>query len=79
MIKITLFNTLMIELLNTKHLARIVFDTSRFPFSFDLKLGLFYKILPRYSNFIESKNRRTNRVIDLICPILFDFRIYIEQ
>ena len=79
MIKLTLFNTLTVELLNTKYLSRIVFDTSRAPVSFDLKLWLFYKVLPWFNNFTESKNRRTNRVIDLICPILFDFRIYIEQ
>ena len=79
MIKLTLFNTLMVELLNTKYLARIVFDSSRFPFSLDLKLVLFYSIQPWFNSFIEHKNRRTNKIIDAICPILFDLRIYIEQ
>ena len=79
MIKLTLFNTLTVELLNTKYLTRIVFDSSRFSFSFDLKLGLFYSIQPWFNSFIECKNRRTNKIIDAICPILFDLRIYIEQ
>ena len=78
MIKLTLFNTLTVELLNTKYLARIVFDTSRAPFSFDLKLGLFYKVLPWYNKCTEYDvvHNVTNNVLDIICPVLFDLRYY---
>ena len=80
MIKLTLFDTLTVELLDSKYLARIVFDTSRAPFSFDLKLGLFYKILPWYNKIEEYDvvHNVKNIVVDLVCPILFDLR-YIEQ
>ena len=78
MIKLTLFNTLMVELLNTKHLARIVFDTSKFPFSFDLKLGLFYSVLPWFNKNTEydAVHNVDNLVVDIICPVLFDLRYY---
>ena len=68
MIKLTLFDTLMIQLLDSKFLARIVFDTSRAPFSFDLKLGLFYKILPWFNSRIEvdTKLDKCNKIIDII-------------
>lgn len=79
MIKLTLFNTLMVELLNTKYIARIVFDTSRIPFSFDLKLGLFYKV----SSWFDIRDGkeiggRAHKIMDIICPVLFDFNLYIE-
>lgn len=78
MIKLTLFNILTVELLNTKYLVRIVFDTSRIPFSFDLKLGLFYKVLPWYNKSTEYDvvHNVDNNVLDIICPILFDLRYY---
>ena len=80
MIKLTLFNTLTVELLNTKYLARIVFDTSRAPFSFDLKLGLFYKILPWFNKRVEYDvvHNVDNLVVDIICPILFDINLIVE-
>lgn len=80
MIKLTLFNTLMVELLNTKYLFRMVFDTSKIPFSFDLKLGLFYKVLPWF-NIRAGKEigGKSHKIIDIICPVLFDFNLYIEQ
>lgn len=80
MIKLILFNTLAVELLNTKYLALIIFDTSKLPFSFDLKLGLFYRVLPWYNKSKEYDvvHNITNTVVDLICPVLFDLR-YIKQ
>ena len=78
MIKVTLFDTLTVGIFD-RCILNLRFDTSRFPFSFDLKLGLFYLIQPWFNSFIECKNRRTNKIIDAICPILFDLRIYIEQ
>ena len=80
MIKLTLFNILTVELLNTKYLVRIVFDTSRIPFSFDLKLGLFYKVLPWFNKRVEidKQHNRWNRVIDIICPVLFDINLIVE-
>lgn len=78
MIKLTLFDTLTVELLNTKYLGRIVFDTSRAPFSFDLKLGLFYKVLPWFNKNTEYDvaHNVNNLVVDIICPVLFDLRYY---
>jgi hypothetical protein len=78
MIKLTLFNILTVELLNTKYLTRIIFDTSRVAFSFDLKLGLFYKILPWYNKSTEYDvvHNVDNNVLDIICPVLFDLRYY---
>lgn len=80
MIKLTLFNILTIQLLDSKFLLRIIFDTSRVPFSFDLKLGLLYSILPWYSKNEEYDviHNVTNTVVDLACPVLFDLR-YIKQ
>ena len=80
MIKLTLFNTLMVELLNTKYLARIVFDTSRCKFSFDLKLGLFYKVLPWF-NIRDGKEigGKQHKIIDIICPVLFDMNLIVER
>ena len=80
MIKLTLFDTLTVELLNTKYLARIVFDTSRCKFSFDLKLGLFYKVLPWFNSRIEvdTKHDKCNKIIDIICPVLFDMNLIVE-
>lgn len=80
MVKLTLFNLFTIELLNTKYLMRLIFDTSRCPFSFDIKLGLFYSVLPWFNKNEEYDviHNVTNKVVDLICPILFDLR-YIEQ
>lgn len=81
MIKLTLFNTLMVELLTTKYIVRILFDTSRIPFSFDLKLGLFYKVLPWFNKNEEYDvvHNVTNTVIDILCPVLFDLNLIIEQ
>jgi len=78
MIKLTLFNILTVELLNTKYLTRIIFDTSRVAFSFDLKLGLFYKVLPWYNKSTEYDvvHNVDNNVLDIICPVLFDLRYY---
>ena len=78
MIKLTLFNILTVELLNTKYLTRIIFDTSRVAFSFDLKLGLFYRVLPWYNKSTEYDvvHNVDNNVLDIICPILFDLRYY---
>ena len=81
MIKLTLFNLFTIELLNTKYLMRLIFDTSKSKFSFDIKLGLFYSVLPWF-NSIEEKDiehNKLNRIMDIICPVLFDLRLYIEQ
>ena len=81
MVKLTLFNTLMVELLNTKYLARIVFDTSRIPFSFDLKLGLFYKVLPWFNSRVEvdTVHDKCNKITDIICPVLFDLNLIVEM
>lgn len=80
MIKLTLFNTLTLHLLNTKYLARIILDTSKLPFSFDIKLGLLYSVLPWFNNSeYEEYYGRSHRIIDILCPILFDLRLYIEQ
>ena len=81
MIKLTLFNLFTIELLNTKYPMRLIFDTSRCPFSFDIKLGLLYSVLPWFNKVEEYDvvHNVTNTVIDIICPILFDLRLYIEQ
>lgn len=81
MIKLKLFNTLTIELFNSKYLFRTIFDTSRCKFSFDLKLGLFYSILPWFNIETETdiEHNVINKIIDILCPILFDLRLYIEQ
>ena len=80
MIKLILFNILMVEFLNTKYLFRIVFDTSRIPFSFDLKLGLLYRVLPWFNVRTEKEiGGKPHKIIDIICPILFDFNLCIEQ
>ena len=73
MIKLTLFNLFTIELLNTKYLMRLIFDTSKSKFSFDIKLGLFYSVLPWFNKIIEKdlEHNKTNKVIDIICPLLF--------
>ena len=81
MIKLTLFNLFTIELLNTKYLMRLIFDTSRCPFSFDIKLGLLYSVLPWFNKTTEYDygHNKENTVVDIICPVLFDLRLYIEQ
>lgn len=80
MIKITLFNTIYISIFD-RCILNLRFDTSRIPFSFDLKLGLFYKVLPWFNSYIkiDKKHNKCNKIIDIICPVLFDFNLYIEQ
>ena len=80
MIKLTLLNIFTIELFNSKYFMRLIFDTSKSKFSFDIKLGLFYSVLPWFNKMEEYDviHNVTNKVVDLICPILFDLR-YIEQ
>lgn len=80
MIKITLFNTIYISIFD-RCILNLRFDTSRIPFSFDLKLGLFYKVLPWFNSYIkiDEKHNKCNKIIDIICPLLFDFNLYIEQ
>ena len=80
MIKLTLFNLFTIELLNTKYLMRLIFDTSRCPFSFDIKVGLLYSVLPWFNKQTnEEYYGRSHTIIDILCPVLFDLRLYIEQ
>lgn len=79
MIKLTLFNTLTVGIFD-RCILNLRFDTSRIPFSFDLKLGLFYKILPWFNKRVEidKQHNRWNRVIDIICPVLFDMNLIVE-
>ena len=81
MIKLTLFNIFTIELLNSKYFMRFIFDTSKSKFSFDIKLGLFYSVLPWFNSMKEKdiEHNKLNRIIDILCPVLFDLRLYIEQ
>ena len=79
MIKLTLFNTLMIELLNWKYLFRIVWDTSKTSCSFDLKLGLFYVVKFWYNSFEEFMHGKTNVVTDILVPFIMDLRLYCEK
>lgn len=80
MIKLTLFNTLRISIFD-RCILGIIFDTSRCKFSFDLKLGLFYSILPWYNSTIEydAKHDVENKIIDATFPFLYDLRLYIEH
>ena len=80
MIELKLFNTLTIAIFN-RCILQIRLDTSRLPFSFDLKLGLFYPISRWYNNIVEYDKAHNvyNKTIDIICPILFDLNLIIEQ
>ena len=79
MIKLTLFNTLTIQLLDSKFLLRFVFDTSRVPFSFDLKLGLLYVVKFWHNSFEEFAHGKTNTVTDILVPFIMDLRLYCEK
>lgn len=81
MIKLTLFNMFTVELFSSKYFMRLIFDTSKSKFSFDIKLGLFYSVLPWLNSMKEKdiEHNKLNKVIDILCPILFDLRLYIEQ
>lgn len=72
MIQLILFNIITIAILD-KCLLKIKLDTDSCKFNFDISLGLFYSILPWYNN----AKHGDSRVIDIICPILFDLRLFI--
>ena len=77
MIKVTLFDTLTVGIFD-RCILNLRFDTSRVPFSFDLKLGLFYSVLPWFNKNTEydAVHNVDNNVLDIICPVLFDLRYY---
>ena len=81
MIKLTLLDIFTVEFLNCKYFVSLFFDTSKSKFSFDIKLGLFYSVLPWFNSMKEKdiEHNKLNKVIDIICPVLFDFNLYIEQ
>ena len=62
MIKLKLFNMFIIELFNSKYFMRFIFDTSKSKFSFDIKLGLFYSVLPWF-NSMKEKDIEHNKII----------------
>ena len=77
-LQLTLFNIFLISIFD-KCILRMKLDTNLCRLNFDIKLGLFYSVLPWYNNNVyEEYYNKSHRVIDILCPFLCDIRLFIQ-